>query len=63
MIKCAEYGANSQAQLGKQPGVQGYPSWQIKGVVESGVKPLSNLADLSAYKGPLDFWAGANPFP
>ncbi|MCP9877612.1 thioredoxin [Cyanobium sp. A2C-AMD] len=55
VIECAEDGANSQAQLCKQQGVQGYPSWQIKGVVDSGVKPLNTLADLSGYTGPRDF--------
>ena len=55
VIECAEDGANSQAQLCKQQGVQGYPSWQIKGVVDSGVKPLKTLADLSGYTGPRDF--------
>ena len=55
VIECAEDGANSQAQLCKQQGVQGYPSWQIKGVVDSGVKQLNTLADLSGYTGPRDF--------
>ena len=55
VIECAEDGANSQAQLCKQQGVQGYPSWQIKGVLDSGVKPLNTLADLSGYTGARDF--------
>ena len=55
VIECAEDGANSQAQLCKQQGVQGFPSWQIKGVLDSGVKPLDTLADLSGYTGPRDF--------
>jgi glutaredoxin len=55
VIECAEDGAKSQTALCKQQGVQGYPSWQIKGVLDSGVKPLNTLADLSRYTGSRDF--------
>ncbi|MCT0204901.1 hypothetical protein KQ302_07275 [Synechococcus sp. CS-602] len=55
MIECAEDGVNSQASPFKQQGVQGYPSWQIKGVLDSGVKPVNTPADLSGYTASRDF--------
>jgi glutaredoxin len=55
IIECAPDGRNSQAALCKQKGVQGYPTWEIKGVIDSGVKPLEQLALLSVYKGSRQF--------
>ena len=36
-------------------GHPGLPSWEIGGKLDSGVKPLEQLAELSGYKGPKDF--------
>jgi len=51
IVECAPDGRNSQAALCQSKKVQGYPSWEINGKVDSGVKPLAKLAQLSGYKG------------
>jgi len=53
LIECAPDGQNSQAALCDRKGIKGYPSWEIRGRLDSGVKPLSKLAELSGYKGSL----------
>lgn len=55
IIECAPDGRNNQAALCKQKGVQGYPSWEINGTVDSGVKPIETLASLSGYQGSRAF--------
>lgn len=55
VIECAADGRNSQTALCEQKKVQGFPSWEINGTLDSGVKPLKVLADLSGYTGPRDF--------
>lgn len=55
VIECAPDGQNSQSTLCAQKGVQGYPSWEINGTLDSGVKSLDQLADLSGYKGSRAF--------
>ena len=35
--------------------IKGFPSWEINGKIESGVKSLEELADLSNYKGAREF--------
>ena len=51
MIECASDGRNSQAALCESKQIQGYPTWEINGKLDSGVKPLAKLADLSGFKG------------
>lgn len=51
IVECAPDGRNSQTDLCRAKNIQGYPSWEINGKVDSGVKPLSKLAELSGYKG------------
>ena len=53
VVECAPDGQNSQAELCASKKIQGFPSWEINGKVDSGVKPLAKLAELSGYKGPL----------
>jgi len=53
VIECAPDGYNSQAQLCETKGVKGYPSWEIGGKIDSGVKPLAKLAELSGFRGAL----------
>ena len=36
-------------------GLEGFPSWEINGELDSGVKPLEVLADLSGYQGDREF--------
>ena len=55
VIECAADGQNNQAELCKSKGVQGFPSWEIDGQLDSGVKPLEELAQLSGYTGSTDF--------
>ncbi len=55
IIECAEDGKNNQSELCKAKGINGFPSWEINGKIESGVKSLAELAEWSNYKGPRDF--------
>ncbi|MDP6172115.1 MAG: thioredoxin, partial [Prochlorococcaceae cyanobacterium ETNP2_MAG_10] len=36
-------------------GIDSYPTWEINGKLESGVKPLNKLAELSRYEGTRQF--------
>ncbi|AAP99166.1 MULTISPECIES: vitamin K epoxide reductase family protein [Prochlorococcus] len=54
-IECAIDGNNSKPELCESKGITGFPSWEIKGKIESGVKSLDQLAELSEYKGSRDF--------
>ena len=38
------------AELCKEKGVKGFPTWEINGKIESGVKPLAKLAEMIGYK-------------
>jgi uncharacterized membrane protein len=67
-VECAADGPNSQADLcaaivpevEKATGEKfGFPTWKINEKYYSGRKPLTELAQLSGYKGPQDF---QNPF-
>ncbi|MCP9809831.1 vitamin K epoxide reductase family protein [Cyanobium sp. HWJ4-Hawea] len=55
VIECAADGQNSQKALCEAKKIDGFPSWEINGKLDSGVKPLAKLADLSGFKsaGPL----------
>ena len=55
VVECAPDGQNSQAALCQKKQIQGFPSWEINGTIESGVKPLAKLASMSVYKGPNGF--------
>ncbi len=50
IVECAPDGRNSQAALCQQKGIEGYPSWEIRGTITSGLKPLSQLANLSGFQ-------------
>ena len=54
-VECAPDGENSQAELCQEKEVYGFPSWEINGVIDSGVKTLEELADLSGYLGDRNF--------
>ena len=51
VIECAPDGRNSQKALCDAKKIEGYPTWEINGKLDSGVKPLQKLAELSGYKG------------
>ncbi len=55
VVECAPDGINNQAELCKTKNIQGFPSWEINGTIESGVKPLAKLAEMSGYKGSNSF--------
>ncbi len=55
LVECAIDGKDSQADLCKAKDIQGFPSWEINGKIDSGVKSLEELADLSGYKGSREF--------
>ena len=51
VIECAPDGQNSQAELCQQKKIEGYPTWEINGQLDSGVKPLQKLANLVGFNG------------
>ena len=55
IVECAADGVNGQPKLCASKGIEGFPSWEIEGKLDSGVKPLDALADLSGYKGSKAF--------
>ncbi|WP_087068917.1 vitamin K epoxide reductase family protein [Cyanobium sp. NIES-981] len=50
VIECAPDGRNSQKALCDSKAIQGFPTWEINGKLDSGVKPLERLAELSGFK-------------
>ncbi|WP_392349309.1 vitamin K epoxide reductase family protein, partial [Parasynechococcus sp.] len=40
VVECAADGENNQADLCRSKGLEGFPSWEIKGTIESGVQSL-----------------------
>jgi glutaredoxin len=55
VVECAPDGHNNQAALCETKQIKGFPSWEINGTMDSGVKPLAKLAALSNYSGPNGF--------
>jgi glutaredoxin len=55
IIECAADGRDSRKELCEARGIQGFPTWEIAGRLDSGVKPLEKLAELSGYQGSKDF--------
>jgi hypothetical protein len=54
-IECDPNGENPQTKLCQDTGIQGFPTWQIKGQLYPGVQQLEKLAELSGYQGSKDF--------
>jgi len=52
VVECAPDGRNSQRELCEAKKIEGYPTWEINGQLDSGVKPLAKLAEASGYQGP-----------
>jgi uncharacterized membrane protein/glutaredoxin len=50
IVECAADGRDSQTQLCASKGIQGFPSWEIDGKLESGVKSLQQLSELSGLR-------------
>jgi len=53
IVECAPDGRDSQAALCATKNIQGFPTWEIKGQLDSGQKSLAQLAALSGFKGSL----------
>ncbi|MCT0212199.1 vitamin K epoxide reductase family protein [Synechococcus sp. CS-1324] len=53
VVECAPDGVNNQRALCEAKKIEGFPSWEINGRMESGVKPLARLAEWSGFKGPV----------
>lgn len=51
VIECAPDGRNSQKELCDTKAIEGFPSWEIDGRLDSGVKPLQRLKELSGFQG------------
>jgi uncharacterized membrane protein len=54
-IECHAQGDNPQVETCQKEGIKGFPTWDIKGVKESGVLAPEKLAELSGYTGPQNF--------
>ena len=55
LVECAKDGFNNKKELCDAKGITGFPSWEINGSIDSGVKSLKELAELSNYKNTKDF--------
>ncbi|MCP9820796.1 thioredoxin [Synechococcus sp. Cruz-9H2] len=53
VIECAADGVNNQKALCDSKNLEGFPTWEINGKLDSGVKTLAKLAELSGFKGQL----------
>ena len=51
VIECAPDGRNSQKALCDSKKIEGFPTWEINGKLDVGVKPLAKLAQLSGFPG------------
>ena len=54
-VECAIDGEKSRIELCRKKGITAYPSWEINGTIESGIKTLEELAELSKFQGLKDF--------
>ncbi|HBB34368.1 MAG TPA: hypothetical protein DDZ80_00670 [Cyanobacteria bacterium UBA8803] len=54
-IECDPSGKDAKPKLCVDAGVKSYPSWEINGKLNPGVKTLTELADLTGYKGSRNF--------
>ncbi len=55
LVECAKDGFNNKRQLCEAKGITGFPSWEINGSIDSGVKSLKELAELTNYNHTKDF--------
>jgi len=54
-VECADNGKNARPDLCKAAGIEGYPTWKIKGKTYEGTQTLRDLANASSYKGARNF--------
>ena len=55
VVECAPDGFQNQAALCEQKQLVGYPSWEIDGQVDAGVKSLRRLSELSRFPNAAAF--------
>ena len=55
IVECAKDGKDNQYELCREKEIQGFPSWEIKGEIFSGVKDLNDLAIMTGYEGDTKF--------
>ena len=55
VVECAQDGKDNQHKLCREKQIEGFPSWEIKGEIYSGVKNLNDLAIMTEYKGDSNF--------
>ena len=55
LVECAKDGFNNKRALCEAKGITGFPSWEINDTIDSGIKSLKELAELSNYKNTKDF--------
>jgi len=51
-VECAPYGDDARPELCETAGIVYVPTWEIKGQLHVGSRPLEELAELSGYEGP-----------
>ena len=55
LVECAKDGFNNKRELCEAKGIKSFPSWEINGSIDAGVKSLKELAELSNYINTKDF--------
>ena len=50
-VECSKVGENGNPKLCTEKGITTYPSWEINGAIESGVKTLDELSKISNFFG------------
>ena len=55
IIECAKDGKDNQYDLCKTKGINGFPSWEIKNEIYSGIKNLNDLAIMTGYEEDTNF--------
>ncbi|XFA72612.1 vitamin K epoxide reductase family protein [Thermosynechococcaceae cyanobacterium Okahandja] len=54
-VECDANGANPQVERCRAKGIQGYPTWEINDQLYSGTRSLTELGQLSNYRGSYSF--------
>ena len=55
IVECAKDGVNNNYELCQKKEIDGFPSWEIKNEIYSGVRDLKELAEIAEYKGDTNF--------
>ena len=55
LVECAKDGFNNKRELCEAKGIKSFPSWEINGSIDAGVKSLKELAEISNYINTKDF--------